>query len=651
MEVPDKKYPVGAKYYKLYEEVGDGVSASVHRALCIPFNEVVAIKVLDLERCHNDLDGIRREVHTMSLIDHPNVLRAHCSFTSEHNLWVVMPYMAGGSCLHIMKYSYPEGFEEPIIASVLRETLKALVYLHAHGHIHRDVKAGNILLDTNGSVKVADFGVSACIFDTGDRQRSRNTFVGTPCWMAPEVMQQLHGYDFKADIWSFGITALELAHGHAPFSKYPPMKVLLMTLQNAPPGLDYERDKRFSKSFREMLSACLVKDPKKRPSSEKLLKYPFFKQAKSPEYLSRTILDGLPPLADRYSMLKAKEADLLLQNKAMYGDQEQLSQQEYIRGISAWNFNLNDLKSQAALIQDDDSVSAAEINNLDVKLKPSPEETNNSNTSESHEDEFEDLDSLEGSLASLPIQPLQALKGYFDVGEDSVKNTSYKSISHTEAEIQQADNQHSGRIDGDNLARSSSLPQFAMSGQKKVLSGPLFYDNIGSSRRHVGDGDRNYSGPISYRQRRDSVDDSSEGAVVQRRGRFQVTSAELSSKGSASLIPGSTAGPTSPFLPSSAILPSLHRILQQNNMQQDGIKQLIKQVEQGNLNESADAFTNGISQALPVSARESELCAQVMELQQRIESLLEELQRQKFKNAQLERRVNAFTRSDQQTER
>ncbi|KAL2925835.1 Serine/threonine-protein kinase fray2 [Bienertia sinuspersici] len=107
------------------------------------------------------------------------------------------------------------------------------------------------------------------------------------------------------------------------------MKVLLMTLQNAPPGLDYERDKRFSKSFKEMVAACLVKDPKKRPSSEKLYKHPFFKHAKSYDFLARTILDGLPPLGERFRLLKAKEADLLVQNKALYGDKEQLSQVGY----------------------------------------------------------------------------------------------------------------------------------------------------------------------------------------------------------------------------------------------------------------------------------------------------------------------------------
>nr|VDC86291.1 unnamed protein product [Brassica oleracea] len=171
-----KKFPLDAIDYKLNEEIGDGVSATVYRASCIPLNEVIELV------CRN---GIRREVQTMSLINHPNLLQAHCSFTAGHQLWVVMPYIAGGSCLHIIKSSYPDGFEEPVIATLLRETLKAL-----------------------------------CIFMLMDISIGMSR-------MAPEVMQQLHGYDFKADVWSFGITALELAHGHAPFSKYPPMKVKL----------------------------------------------------------------------------------------------------------------------------------------------------------------------------------------------------------------------------------------------------------------------------------------------------------------------------------------------------------------------------------------------------------------------------------------
>ncbi|XP_044497077.1 serine/threonine-protein kinase BLUS1 isoform X5 [Mangifera indica] len=352
-----RKYPIGAEHYTLYEEVGNGVSAAVHRAVCIPFNEVVAIKILDFERNNSDLSTISREAQTMVLVDHPNVLKSHCSFVSDHNLWVVMPFMSGGSCLHILKAAYPDGFEEVVIATILREVLKGLEYLHHHGHIHRDVKAGNILMDARGGVKLGDFGVSACLFDSGDRQRMRNTFVGTPCWMAPEVMEQLHGYDFKADIWSFGITALELAHGHAPFSKYPPMKVLLMTLQNAPPSLDYERDRKFSKSFKQMIASCLVKDPSKRPSAKKLLKHSFFKQARSNDYIARTLLEGLPALGDRIKALKRKEEDMLAQKKMPDGQKEEISQNEYKRGISGWNFNLEDMKAQASLIQDEDMVS------------------------------------------------------------------------------------------------------------------------------------------------------------------------------------------------------------------------------------------------------------------------------------------------------
>ncbi|CAL4934396.1 unnamed protein product [Urochloa decumbens] len=340
--------------YRLMEEVGYGAHAVVFRAIFLPRNEVVAVKCLDLDQLNNNIDEIQREAQIMSLIDHPNVIRAYCSFVVEHSLWVIMPFMTEGSCLHLMKISYQDGFDEPVIASILKETLKALEYLHRQGQIHRDVKAGNILIDGAGIVKLGDFGVSACMFDRGDRQRSRNTFVGTPCWMAPEVLQPGTGYNFKADIWSFGITALELAHGHAPFSKYPPMKVLLMTLQNAPPGLDYERDKRFSKSFKEMVAMCLVKDQTKRPTAEKLLKHSFFKNAKPPELTIKGILSDLPPLWDRVKALQLKDAAQLALKKMPSSEQEALSLSEYQRGVSAWNFDIEDLKAQASLIHDDE---------------------------------------------------------------------------------------------------------------------------------------------------------------------------------------------------------------------------------------------------------------------------------------------------------
>ncbi|MFS8011282.1 putative protein kinase STE-STE20-Fray family [Helianthus anomalus] len=650
MGTTKKKYPVNAKDYKLYEEIGEGVSASVYRALCVPLNEIVAIKMLDLEKCNNDLDGIRREVQTMSLINHPNLLQSCCSFTTGHKLWVVMPYMSGGSCLHIMKSSFPDGFEEPVIATLLREVLKALVYLHAHGHIHRDVKAGNILVDFNGSIKLADFGVSACMFDAGDRQRSRNTFVGTPCWMAPEVMQQLHGYDFKADIWSFGITALELAHGHAPFSKYPPMKVLLMTLQNAPPGLDYERDKKFSKSFKDMVAACLVKDPKKRPSSEKLLKHPFFKHAKTADYLERSILDGLSPLGDRFRMLKAKEADLLVQNKELYGDKEQLSQQEYIKGISAWNFNLEDIKNQAALINEYD-----EISNLEEPKTSNQQNGINDNYSDAKSQDTDDeIVNLESSFASFPTPSLQALKGCFDICEDDVATVSPTEQPPVQLSMKASDQETDKDDDIKQLGRIKSLQKTSIPGPRKYMSGSLLPDNVRSPKKLMSNGERDLhqlkfqverssSGPIQHIQRNSLTnslsENVSEGAVVQQKGRFRVTEADLSPKAPV-LNPTPTLG-----VPAASLLPSLQSILQHNTVQREEILRLIKSVEQtpssssGNAAEHVETGNSDFSQILP-TPRERELHSQVIQLQQSLGSLAEQLQKQKMKNVQLEKKLS-----------
>lgn len=651
---PEKSFPTNSKDYQLCEEVGEGVSATVYRALCIPLNEVVAIKVLDLERCNNDLDGIRREVQTMRLIDHPNVVKAYCSFPAGHQLWVVMPYMAGGSCLHIMKFAHPEGFEEPVIATLLREVLKALVYVHGEGHIHRDVKAGNILIDANGAVKLADFGVAACMFDTGDRQRARNTFVGTPCWMAPEVMQQLHGYDFKADIWSFGITALELAHGHAPFSKYPPMKVLLMTLQNAPPGLDYERDKKFSKSFKEMVATCLVKDPKKRPTSEKLLKHHFFKHARSNEYLARAILDGLPPLADRFRALKVREGDILL-NKAD-DDKEQLSQREYIRGISAWNFNLEDLKSQAALIQEESpNLGELDMNRgtdyaddtsepVDSAQQIASHETDDiANDVTSRKEALQDLQDFDGLLGTaFPIRPLKALEGYFDVSEDGIKDASPNGQVAVQSDSESLNFMHQRlhEVDMENENSAGKNLEHVLSHARSTAL-PTERDEL--HKKH--DCERNYSGPLlnHYSPNHSSVNlngESSEGRVFQRKGRFQVTSSDVGNKVASLVSPigGLTASTT---LEAASILPTLQFILQQNVIQREQIVKLLKLVEQASGHHLERSSFSGGEPSL-TATKERELQSYILQLQQQIDNLADELQRIKYKNALLERKLYSF---------
>ncbi|XP_071102587.1 serine/threonine-protein kinase 3-like isoform X1 [Haliotis cracherodii] len=279
-------------------KLGEGSYGSVFKSLHKESGQVLAIKQVPVD---TDLQEIIKEISIMQQCDSPFIVKYYGSYFKNTDLWIVMEYCGAGSVSDIMRLRNKTLNEEEI-ATILEYTLKGLEYLHSRRKIHRDIKAGNILLNTEGHAKLADFGVAGQLTDT---MAKRNTVIGTPYWMAPEVIQEI-GYDCVADIWSLGITALEMAEGKPPYGDIHPMRAIFMIPTKPPPS--FRNPDKWSPEFIDFVSKCLVKNPETRITASELLQHDFIKQSKSCEVLQKMIQEA-KEIQDAHSMVTLNGED------------------------------------------------------------------------------------------------------------------------------------------------------------------------------------------------------------------------------------------------------------------------------------------------------------------------------------------------------
>lgn len=388
----DFTWPNKAIEYEVEDHIlGQGASATVHKAkLKLNNKRQCAIKKIDLER-EKDESDVLKEIKTLSSFRHDNITAYYGCFLNKSKLWIIMELMDGAS-VHSILYSLEKEMaarggpkadgklSEPLIkdidmALILRETLKGIHYLHSENCIHRDIKAQNILLNSKGEVKLADFGVSSLA-------KSRpKTFVGTPCWMAPEVgdvEKHSEGYDYKADIWSLGITCIEMITGKPPYFEMPPIKVILLTIQSPPVQVkSHCEDKGYkvSKDLIKLIENCLKKLPKERPTAQQILKHDGFLNSRKVVAIREKVKEHLSEFLKKEG--KTVKQGKIVRTKASRGEDGKFlfdldSTDDEAEGTLQVNGTTKSAQTQSSKVEDQSESTKKEEQEQEINPKTTP---------------------------------------------------------------------------------------------------------------------------------------------------------------------------------------------------------------------------------------------------------------------------------------